>query len=242
MAEKIKVIVNGKEVYAAYDTPLLQVCREAGADVPTLCHNENINPPYGVCRVCTVEITEGTRTRFAPSCVYPVRREISVQTESEPVRRRRAMLLNFLLARCPDQKPIQELAARYGVKEPHPRFTRRGDDCILCGLCVQTCTQVVGVSALGFESRGEMREAATPYRAENPVCIACGACAYICPTQCIGFEEKDGKRYLKRWKREAPMLVCEKCGSYWLPEAVARIVGEKMNIDFSGLNVCPNCR
>ena len=36
-------------------------------------------------------------------------------------------------------------------------------------------------------------------------CIACGACAWVCPTGCIGFVEEDGMRKLVRWGRELPM-------------------------------------
>jgi NADH dehydrogenase/NADH:ubiquinone oxidoreductase subunit G len=241
MAEKIKITVNGKALEVAYDTPLIQACRDAGAEVPTLCSNDNI-PPYGVCRVCSVEVNEGRRTRVVPSCVYTVRREISVQTDTDRIHRHRAMLLNLLLARCPGEKVVQDLAAQYGVTKPHPRFHRKNDDCILCGLCVQTCRNLVGVAAIGFEGRGFARRVAAPFDRENPVCIACGACAHICPTQCIDFGEADGKRWLKKWRRETDMLVCEKCGNFWLPDAVAHVVGEPMGIDPKTMTVCPNCR
>jgi predicted molibdopterin-dependent oxidoreductase YjgC len=241
MAERIKIVINGKELEVPYDTPLLQAIRDAGFDVPTLCYNDNI-PPYGVCRVCSVEIHEGRRTRIAPSCVYTVRREITVETDTDRIRRHRAMQLNLLLARCPDEACVRDLAAAYGVTEPHPRFQKKNDDCILCGLCVQTCRNIVGVSAITFESRGPDRRVVAPFDKENPVCIACGACAYICPTQCIDFGEGGGKRWLRKWHREVDMLVCEKCGNYWMPDAASQVFQDRMGLDPALLKVCPNCR
>jgi len=239
--QMIPLTIDGKELEAPFDAQLLQVCRDAGTVIPTLCHNENLTP-YGVCRLCSVEVDEGKKTRIVPSCVYTVRRPITVRTNSETIRKHRAMLLNLLLARCPDEKVIQDLAAAYGVAEAHPRFRRRDDDCILCGLCVQTCRNIVGVAALGFEGRGTSRRVAVPFDRENEICIACGACAYVCPTQCIAFEDRDGKRYLKKWHREVQMLVCDKCGKYWLPDAFQHVFQQRLGIDPESLKVCPDCR
>ncbi|MDP8224120.1 MAG: 2Fe-2S iron-sulfur cluster-binding protein [Candidatus Lernaella stagnicola] len=241
MAELIKVTVNGKEIEVPYDTQLLQACRQAGADVPTLCHNENLKP-YGVCRICSVEINEGRKTRIVPSCVYTVRKPVTVETDTPRIRKHRAMLLNLLLARCPGEKVVQDLAAEFGVTEPHPRFEKRNDDCILCGMCVQTCRDIVGVAAIAFEGRGTTRRVTPPFDKENDVCIACGACAYVCPTQCIDFHDEAGTRHLDRWHRETELLVCDKCGRYWLPDAFAHVFHKRMGIDPASLTTCPNCR
>jgi len=241
MADLVKITINGKELSVPYDTPLIEACKQARVHVPTLCYNENVKA-YGVCRICSVEVNDGRRTRIVPACVYTVRSEITVETDTDRIRRYRATLLNLQLARCPDEKVIQDLAAEYGVTEPHPRLRKEDKHCILCGLCVRTCAEVVGVSAIGFEGRGRERKVTPPFDAENPICIACGACAYVCPTQCIEFGEKDGKRYLKRWHREVDMLVCDKCGKYWLPDAVAYVYAKKMGLDPASFTTCPDCR
>jgi bidirectional [NiFe] hydrogenase diaphorase subunit len=244
MAEMIQVTVNGKTIEVPYDTQLLQACREAGADVPTMCHNENL-PAYGVCRICSVEINEGRRWTVVPSCVYTVRKNVEVKTDTEKLTKHRAMLLNLMLARCPEDKVVQELAAEYGVTAPHERFLQAasGDsDCILCGLCVQTCQEIVGVAALGYEGRGANRRVVPAFDKENPVCVVCGACSYICPTQCIDFAEIGGKRIMKRWHREVDMLVCDKCGKNWLPEPFEHVFKKRMGIDPAIFKHCPDCR
>ena len=241
MAELIPVVIDGKQIQVPYDTQLLQACRQAGSHVPTLCHNENLKP-YGVCRICTVEINEGRRPRLVPACVYTIRKPATVVTDNEVIRKHRSMLLKLQLARCSQEKVVQDLAAQYGVEAPPERFRIEEKKCILCGLCVQTCRDIVGVAAIAFEGRGENRKVTTPFDAENPICIACGACAYICPTQCIGFGDKDGKRHLEKWHREVEMLVCEKCGKQWMPDAFAHVMAKKMGIDPMSLEKCPDCR
>lgn len=241
MAEMITITVNGKEVTVAKDSSLLAACRQARIDIPTMCYNENVKA-YGVCRLCVVEVDDGWRKRIVPSCVYPVRKAVTVQTETEEIRKYRRMLLNLQLARCPNEPFVQELAAKYGINEPDPRLKRDDNDCILCGLCVRTCSDIVGVHAIAFEGRGENRVVVTPFNEENELCIACGACAFVCPTQCIGFKDENGERELKRWHRKTKMIACEKCGDYWLPEALRDVYAKKMGLDPAIMNVCSNCR
>jgi ferredoxin len=64
--------------------------------------------------------------------------------------------------------------------------------CILCGLCVRACEEMVGVSAIGFASRGTDKEINTPFGAASDVCIGCGTCTYICPTGCIEMAGEPG--------------------------------------------------
>ena len=66
------------------------------------------------------------------------------------------------------------------------RFKKREDQrCILCGLCVRACEEIVGVYAISFSNRGIEREVNTPFGINSDVCIGCGSCTYICPTGCI---------------------------------------------------------
>jgi len=62
---------------------------------------------------------------------------------------------------------------------------KEANECILCGLCVRFCEEVVGVGAIGLSNRGINREVATPFKVASDVCIGCGSCTYICPTGCI---------------------------------------------------------
>jgi len=205
----VKFTINGVPVEAEKGESVIDVARRNGFEIPSLCHHEAVTP-YGACRVCLVEITKGGRKKLTTCCNYDVLDGIEVVTESEAINKHRAMVLELILAEAPDAKPVQKLAAQYGVdgsrfKREKGDVSTQRDSCILCGLCVRVCSEVVEVDALTFNGRGDNRGVGAPYMEEPQNCIACGACAWVCPTNCIGFVEEDGMRKLIKWKRELPM-------------------------------------
>jgi predicted molibdopterin-dependent oxidoreductase YjgC len=94
----------------------------------------------------------------------------------------RRWILEMLLAECPASKEIADLAAEYGVQNSRFKIDNPEEQCLLCGLCVRVCEEVVGVKAIAFGSRGVTKHIATPYMVPNKSCIACGACVSVCPT------------------------------------------------------------
>jgi len=66
----------------------------------------------------------------------------------------------------------------------HPFISQNVDKCVLCGLCVRTCNEVVGASALGFVERGNATFVAPAFEQELKLtsCISCGQCIDVCPT------------------------------------------------------------
>src|SRR4030043_1821823 len=113
----ITLNIDGRAFKAEEGQTILQVARENGIDIPTLCHHEAIEP-YGACRLCIVEITRGRRTRIVTSCLYPVEEGLKVQTNSLRVMQNRKMLVELLLARCSKNKVIRELASQFGIEQP----------------------------------------------------------------------------------------------------------------------------
>ena len=84
--ENISLEIDGKTVTAENGSTILQAARAVGIEIPTLCHDEKLTT-YGVCRLCTVEITSNNRTRLVTSCVYPVEEGLVVKTDTEKVRK-----------------------------------------------------------------------------------------------------------------------------------------------------------
>ncbi|MHC4607680.1 MAG: 2Fe-2S iron-sulfur cluster-binding protein [Planctomycetota bacterium] len=174
----VSLTVNGVPVSVEKGKTLLDAARFLGFPVPTLCHVEGLSP-YGACRLCVVEIGEEPRSRLVSSCTYPAQEGLKVRTASERVLRARRMILELLLASCPQSKMIQDLASKHGVRQQ--RFRQEHEDCILCGLCVRMCEEQMMARAIGFQGRGENRSIGTPFDVKSDVCRQCGGCMYICP-------------------------------------------------------------
>lgn len=174
----IKLKINGLEVNVEKGMTILEAARFLGFPIPTLCHHEGLSP-YGACRLCVVEIGEGPRARLVSSCTYPVEEGLVVRTASKRVVRARRVIIELLLASCPQSKVIQDLASAHGVSQQ--RFRQEHEDCILCGLCVRICKEQMMAGAVGFRGRGEERSVGAPFDKQSDVCRLCGACMYICP-------------------------------------------------------------
>jgi len=170
--------LNGKKVQGEEGQYILQVAEKYGVEIPTLCHHKALEPA-GMCRLCTVELFDGRRTRYVTACNYPIWEGMDVKTDTEAVHEGRKLNVELLLARCPDVPIIKELAAKYNLKET--RFKIKDDTCILCGLCTRICDRM-GNSAIGLTGRGVEMKVDTPFHIQTDVCMACGACAFVCPT------------------------------------------------------------
>lgn len=208
----ITATINDTEVRVEEGSSVLQAAVQYGIDIPTLCYHEGLSA-YGACRMCLVEIIQNGRSKLESSCTRPLEQGMEIKTDTSEIRGHRKMIMELLLARCPDVKAIQEMAARVGVTKT--RFASLNEECILCGLCVRACRDAIGTSAITFMKRGIERHVDTPFSMNSDVCVGCGACAKVCPTGMIKIEDRDGKRYLRCFHTELELLACEECGSFF---------------------------
>ncbi len=237
MAEVVTLKIDGQEVTAPVGTTILEAARDANIYIPNLCSNEEL-APYGACRLCMVEITQGKRTRLVASCIYEVAEGLEVKTNTERVLNVRKLVIELLLSRNPTHPTLWKIANYLGVKQT--RFEVDFKGCILCGQCVRTCREVVGVAAIGFKGRGTTRKVTTPFDEPPPDCIACGSCAYVCPVNVIPMEEKDGVRRI--WNTDFPMQKCKVCGQYFAPKKQLEYFRKIANLPEDHFEKCINCR
>ena len=170
--------INGADVTVPNGSTILEAAQFMGFPIPTLCHMEGLSP-YGACRLCVVEIGEGPKSKLVSSCTYPAEEGLKVRTASERVVKARRMVIELLLATCPQSKVIQDIASEHHVSQQ--RFKQEYDDCILCGLCTRMCHEQMMSGAIGFRGRGERRSLGTPFDKESEICRRCGGCMYVCP-------------------------------------------------------------
>lgn len=176
---EISLTINGRTVAAEEGMTILEAARAADVEIPTLCDLPQLTPS-GACRLCTVEVAKGGRSRLVASCVYPAEQGLDVQTESESVVEGRRLILEMLLARAPGVEVLREYGKRYGVDAD--RFDQEPSYCIMCGLCVRYCAEVKGACAIGFVGRGVDRQVMFLPEVAARECPQCGECFAICPT------------------------------------------------------------
>ncbi len=236
----VNLIINGKDVKAREDMMVLEAARMAGFDIPTLCAHESVSRS-GACRLCVVEIKKGNRTRIVTSCLYPVEEGLVVETNTARVQNVRRLVMELLLARCPEADVLKKMAAEMGI-ESQPRFVADTDKgkCILCRSCVRVCDEVVGVSAIGLFARGSHKNVGTPFMEQSDVCIGCGACVYVCPTGHIEMTSTGDKR--KIWGRTFKMQACEKCGKHFAPVDQLKYISKKTGVPVKEMAICMDCR
>jgi len=232
----VELTVDGHSVAVPEGATLLDACRKAAIETPTLCYLENLTP-VNVCRVCVVEL-EGSRT-LVPSCSRKAEAGMTVRTDSERVKLSRRMVLEFLgsstdTSTAPDlQRYINEYDAdteRYGndskqaatvqqpVKIDNDLYIRDYSKCILCYKCVEACgedaqnTFAISVSGRGFDA-----EISTEYDVPltDSACVYCGNCIGVCPTGALMFSSEHKMREDGTWdesKQAQTDTICPYCG------------------------------
>lgn len=209
---KIKLTINNRVVEAEDGQTVLEVARENGIHIPTLCYLKDLTGT-GACRVCQVEI-EGARTLCA-ACVYPVREGLVVKTHSVRALEARKNVVELIVSNhskdclscirntnCELQRLCQELGVREdayaGNKTPStfdevsPGIVRDTSKCVLCGRCVAACKKIQGLGILGFMDRGFKTKVGPVYdRSFNDVnCMQCGQCINVCPVGALHEKEE----------------------------------------------------
>ncbi len=189
---------------------LLQAARENGIPIPTLCFHEALLP-YGACRLCLVELASPRGSRLVASCAFPCEEGLVVRTTSDIVISTRRTVVELLLATGAHLPVVRALAQELG--SPVPYVALASNDCILCGLCVRACRDIVGVGAISLTERGMDRAVSAPFQITSADCIECGTCALVCPTGAIHIQDvtrpiRTMHQYASAYERRACRL-CE---------------------------------
>lgn len=196
--------VNNKTILARRGETILEALERNGISVPTLCHMSGLNPT-GSCRMCVVEV-EGKRNLIT-ACSYPVEEWMKIKTHSPRVVNARKTNVELLLSNHPDDClycerngncELQLFAEQLNVRERRfigkknkyktdpsgSSIVRDPAKCIICGRCVRTCDEIVGVCTLGFIGRGNQTIIGPTFNKQLNLssCIACGQCIIACPT------------------------------------------------------------
>ena len=234
----LTIVINGKKVKAQEGSTVLENIQKLKIDIPTLCYHKELSP-FGACRLCSVEVKANGKWQIATSCNTPVAESMEIRTDSDAAKESRRAAAELLYYKYPETGAVRDVARKLGV-EVDPKEAE-GHDCILCGLCVRTCHEVVGVSALTFQDRGRGRDVNEPEIIFDPnACIGCGSCAYVCPTGYVKMETDGDRRII--WGKVFKMVPCPVCGRYFAPEDQLKYISKTTGVPLGKLTTCVDCR
>ena len=215
MEKKINLTINGLPVSGREGMTILEVAKENGIDIPTLCYIEGLTP-IGACRLCVVEV-EGSRT-LVGSCHTPITEGMVVHTHSPKVLATRKILVELMLASHPDSCLICDKAnicelrkiaadlevglprfrARkhyYPVEDENPYIIRDMSKCVSCQRCVVACKSSKGEPMFSIAYRGF--DSKVIFGCDQPVgeavCQDCDECIALCPSGALRKPRKVGE-------------------------------------------------
>jgi bidirectional [NiFe] hydrogenase diaphorase subunit len=197
--------INGKLITAREDDTVLAAAKDAGVNIPTLCHLDGLTP-HGGCRLCLVEV--GARDRLYPACTTPVREDMDVRTDTPRLQEYRRMIVELLFAErnhvcsvCVANGSCELQTMAYSLGVSHVRFDHLSPDlpvdvshdrygldhnrCILCTRCVRACDQIEGAHTWDVMGRGVSSRVVIDMNqpwGESVTCTSCGKCVQACPT------------------------------------------------------------
>jgi len=208
MSSQVRILtfkIDDRDVSAREGETILQVARENGIYIPTLCHLEGLSST-GACRLCIVEIAG--RPKLYPACVTRAEEGIQVITQSERLTKYRRVILELIFSErnhvcsvcvsnghCELQNLAQKLGMthihmRYrfpslNVDASHDRFIMDHNRCILCTRCIRVCDEIEGAHTWDLMGRGVdaliISDLNQPW-GESETCTGCGKCVHVCPT------------------------------------------------------------
>jgi len=186
MNNLINLTLDGKKIQAEKGKNLVDVAKDNGVEIPTLCYFKSINPTLGTCRICTVKLNG----RHTTGCTAHVDEGMEVEINTPELLDNRKAIIEMLYAEgnhfCPTCEKsgnceMQSHAYNMGLtvtRYPHAfsqktvdfapsRMIMESNRCILCKRCVEEIKTKNGKNVFSFVNRGVNTQVQIDYHEER---------------------------------------------------------------------------
>ena len=186
MNKLVNIKIDGKDIQTEEGKNLVDVAKENGVYIPTLCYFRESNPSLGTCRICTVKLNG----RHTTSCTAKVSEGMDIEVNTPELLDNRKAIIEMLYAEgnhfCPSCEKsgncdMQNLGYDMGLtvtRYPHvfsdkmvdftpKRMIMESNRCILCKRCVEEVKTKDGKNVFSFVQRGVQTRVQIDYAEEE---------------------------------------------------------------------------
>ncbi|MDK2977920.1 MAG: hypothetical protein PWP52_634 [Bacteroidales bacterium] len=234
MSKLVNIIIDGKKIKAPEGANLLQVSKDNGINIPSLCYHKKLSPT-GACRLCVVKIKDVNG--LVMSCTVKVNEGMEVTVFDSELEETRKHTLDYLLAEHNDHDdgtyndelrdwvkhytlddsknrryPTIFKDLEYKIDDSSPVLTYDASKCIKCFRCIKACDEVQGKNVLSFSERGITSHIIAGFdQWSESECDGCGECVQLCPTGALVEKPHRDKIQLDKIEKKVK-TTCPYCG------------------------------
>ncbi len=205
MANRVSITIDGLSIFTAPGRNLVDVAKENGIFIPSLCYHPRNEVPPGTCRGCMVRVNGKT----GPACLEKTRADMEVEVNTADLKDMRKAVVEMMFAEgnhfCPSCEKSGDCDLQhigYEMEMTHTRFPHLFKDrridfgpermvmdydrCIKCHRCVDEIHTDEGKKVFSYINRGNETKVEIDYNAEAALSEEQALNAmHICPTGAI---------------------------------------------------------